>query len=427
MAMGLAHVFLALLPCALWACSNEETPAPNGPSMPGDSAAARTTPGAEAPITVQSRDALALSLGLEPRRALAGLAGFQSQSRLTFESAPDRVHELSVICLFPGRARFAMTLEANGVGHRILLYRAGQRGFALEDGAAASREVTGDEFAQWQLQTELRLALFLWPEGPSWTGTGQERRADLTGLGHFVAQLGPDGWPWSVSSFDGEGTEVERLTEVQWNRSGPRPFPSKFALLARGMRVWNEEVVSVETALDYIDLFFFPPDRRASATSTEAPPSTPSDSAASPRAPVPAVTLVPIDWRAAWELRVPFETPLARMSDARERSRVEQARWRERGVETGAEAILELDRAGAAVACLLRAEVLAPGGEGLPEGWTARGETPAWSSPLAEGEPPTAQKIAATLVAADLDPAASLVLARYGPGGDGLVLLGRAR
>src|SRR5690349_914115 len=45
-----------------------------------------------------------------PRRGIAGIAGFQSRSRVVYASRPDEPHQLSAVYLFPGRMRIRLSL-----------------------------------------------------------------------------------------------------------------------------------------------------------------------------------------------------------------------------------------------------------------------------------------------------------------------------
>ena len=350
-------LLLAIAACTaaacVTACSKDEPPPAGGRS---------TNP----PV---SRDEIARSLGLEPRGAVAGFAGFRSRSRLTFVSAPERTHELETTYLFPGRVRFALTLAADGVTHRVLLYRAGERGFALEDGSASSKEITGDELAQWRLQTELRRALFLWPEGVAWSGEGRRRTAEVAGAGRLEAELGDDGRPTAMASFALDGTSIERLDELAWSNAAPHAFPARFALSARGAPVWTEEVLAVELALDFVDAFFFPPDRR---------PRESAPGAIAPRS---------VDLESAWELRVALPstsgTPSA-LLDARAAALAARDLWRSRGIACRDAVAIELDIEARPVAAWIEApeDPTAPSSD-----WRLAGERPGWSFDLTEAAP----------------------------------------
>src|SRR5688500_4368937 len=119
---------LAAALCASGACSREEPP---------------PAPQRETPPPVQPAVAAPSAQGLPPRRAVAGLAGFQSSSRVLYAAEPDKAHTLSAVFLFPARVRLCMSLAQDQATDRVLLYRAGERGFFIDQRVARSREIVG--------------------------------------------------------------------------------------------------------------------------------------------------------------------------------------------------------------------------------------------------------------------------------------------
>ncbi|HTF90662.1 MAG TPA: hypothetical protein VK843_19745 [Planctomycetota bacterium] len=330
---------------------------------------------------------------LPPRRAIAGLAGFQISSRIVFTAAPEKPHDLSAIYLFPDRVRIRLSLEQGSLVDRVLFYRIGEQGFSIDERSATSRELESLELAELRLQTELRRALFLWPDGFSWQGEGSERSVELAGIGKLALQLGSDGKPSSIRSSGLDGRPGETLQAIEWKNAGARTFPSRFELHEAGELISTEEILKVETALNYVDAFFFPPDRRA-----QEPPSRPSPRAASIEA---------LDVPLAWELRVEL--------DAKSRTTIQAARaaaaaarsdWERRGIASLAEAVLELDREARPIAAILRTQASAsPAGEG----WIRRAECPAWALQLERVEDADATRIASLLAASSFDPKRSRI------------------
>ena len=190
---------LGLLLFAAAACSKAEPESKRLPLTPPAPQVA-VTPSVQA-VTPASVAARVGDPGLPPRRAIAGIAGFQSSSRIVFEREPDKVHTLATTFLFPQRTRLCLALEQDKRRERVILYRAGARGFSIDQSGASSKEIVGEDLERLLLQTELRRALFLWPDGFAWNAEGRARGAELSAKGELVLQLGPDGRPLSIASF----------------------------------------------------------------------------------------------------------------------------------------------------------------------------------------------------------------------------------
>ncbi len=314
-----------------------------------------------------------------PRRAIAGIAGFQSSSRVVFAAEPKKTHTLSATYLFPERVRIRLALAQEKSIDRVLLYRFGDQGFFIDEGVAKSREVVGNELLELRLETELRRALFLWPDGFPWSNEGGARSAELEDGGKLVAQLGSDGRPTSMQYFDPRAAPAETLQAIAWKKFGARQFPSHFELSAGGKLISTEEVLEVETALNYVDTFFLPPDRRRQdMPSSQGARSAPIES---------------IDLPALWEFRAEFgaTSPLT-LQAARAAAEAACSSWKARGIVVLEETILELDREARPTAALLHAESV---GAPHPDGWVRRVECPALSLVLERAEDADAAHIAA--------------------------------
>jgi hypothetical protein len=215
-------------------------------------------------VSGQSAQAPPAQRELPPLQPIAGLGGFLSVSRVVYCEAPDRPHELIATFEFPERARLWLgTGEGAGL-ERVLFYRSGERCYGIGTGTAASNEFAGEERATLLRQLELRRAWMLWPDGFAWQGDAASKRATLAELGGLEANLGPDGLPRSIASFDAAHREVERFDSLTWRAQRGRSFPATATLCFEGKSVWKEQVQSVETSIHYLDWFFLPPDRRPS-------------------------------------------------------------------------------------------------------------------------------------------------------------------
>ncbi len=353
----LRELALGLTLCGAAACSKSE-PEPKAESpRPSEPHVAVTPP--EQALRVGDPS-------LPPRRAIAGIAGFQSSSRIVFDREPGKVHTLAATFLFPERTRLCLSLEQDKRLERVILYRAGTRSFSIDQDVSSSKELAGEERAGFFLQTELRRALFLWPDGFAWSGEGRARAAELGSAGRLEAQVGLDGRPLSMGSFDAAGNRAELLEAIAWKQKGARYFPSHFTLKAGAELIWSEDVLEFETALDYVDDFFLPPDRRAPDVLAGKAPADP--------------VIEAIDLPAVWELRVALKgDATANLTEARKAAEALSTTWRDRGVAVQAGTILELDRRGALTAFVLN---VPDAGTPPAEGWKLRPERPAWSMAL---------------------------------------------
>jgi hypothetical protein len=308
---------------------------------------------------------------LPPRKAIAGLAGFHSTSRLVYAEAPEREHVLETTYVFPGRVRWYLALVDGEPGDRVIEYRCGDAYFAFHQGVAESVPVPlleseapvgrwTDHVAAQCNAMELRRALFTWPDGFDWRGEGDVRVATTTCRSHaaeFLAVLDGDGRPTEMRS-----EPVWRYENIRWREARGRWWPASVELVARvdpdtgdrrESRVWTETVDSVETSIHLLDEFFVPPDRRKSTSAARA-----------------ASEIAPLDFTATAVSRsalaggAEWTAALARAkswrSDARER-----AAKAKREIEPAL--LIELDASGDPCAVLARLV----GDGALPEGFAA--------------------------------------------------------
>ncbi|HEX6882899.1 MAG TPA: hypothetical protein VF530_05930 [Planctomycetota bacterium] len=200
-----------------------------------------------------------------PRAAQAGLAGFQTVSRIDFGATSNR---LTAAYSFPDRARWHFeSYAARARSEHQYFYRLGEtvRGF---DGQP-SRELPAAERDAVLRQMELRRAVLFWPDGFEWQASGeQERRAPLFldscchegALGTLVAEL-EQGRPRRVEVHDSLGAAQEALEIRSWQELGGRTWP--LTLVMSGPQgTFTETVESIETRLHLLEVSFVPPDRR---------------------------------------------------------------------------------------------------------------------------------------------------------------------
>lgn len=309
------------------------------------------------------------------RRAVDGLAGFTSRSRLVFAELPDRPFRLDATHVFPDRARWLIEPwpadDADPAAPpdrraRSLRFLFGEALWSVEPGGAGSRAFEGEELRLARLQLELRRVATTWPADLEWTGEGTLRTAVLAGVGRLEARLGDDGRPESLASSDPDGTARERLVAIRWREpeaDGARTWPSGWELHVGERLVWRETLVEVAPAARVSELFFVPPDRQGAGARVSLP------SAAPTRLELPAVArwsrpLSPAE-RAGWEPAVAAaRAELQRLSA-------------QLGGRLSPRPVFELDLSGRPVALELRLEGTP---EPLPEGWSRRPRGPAWRS-----------------------------------------------
>lgn len=211
-----------------------------------------------------------------PRAAVAGLAGFQSVSRLDFGSGANR---LTALYVFPDRARWHFEDYAAREGsEHLFLYRHGERVHQLAGGP--SQSLDGAERDALLLQMELRRAAMLWPDGFAWGAPENGTRSAPVPadsccrtrlLGTLVATLADDR-PVRVEARDVQGRPLEALAIRAWQESHGRTWPRTLVMEVEGGG-FVETVESIETGVHYLDLSFVPPDRRASSGASATEPS----------------------------------------------------------------------------------------------------------------------------------------------------------
>ncbi len=309
------------------------------------------------------------------RRAVDGLAGFTSRSRLVFPDLPDRPFRLDATHVFPDRARWLIepwpaedTAPATPPDRRArsLRFLFGEALWSVEPGASGSRAFEGEERRLARLQLELRRVATTWPADLEWSGEGTLRTAVLAGVGRLEARLAGDGRPESLASSDPDGTARERLVAIRWREpdaDGGRTWPSGWELHVGERLVWRETLVEVAPAAKVSELYFVPPDRQGAGARVSLP------SAAPTRLDLPAVArwsrpLSPAE-RAGWGPAV-----------AAARAELERLSA-ELGERLSPRPVFELDPRGRPVTLELRLE---GDPEALPEGWSRRPPGPAWRS-----------------------------------------------
>lgn len=209
-----------------------------------------------------------------PRAAVAGLAGFQSVSRLDFGSGANR---LTALYVFPDRARWHFEDYAGEGAEHLFLYRHGERVHQLAGGPSQGLE--GAERDALVLQLELRRAVMLWPDGFAWGAPENGMRSAPVPadsccrtrvLGTLVATLADDR-PVRVEARDVQGRPLEALAIRAWQESHGRTWPRTLVMEGEGGG-FVETIESIETRVHYLELSFVPPDRRTpSGTNSPGP------------------------------------------------------------------------------------------------------------------------------------------------------------
>ena len=201
-----------------------------------------------------------------PRAALAGLAGFETVSRLDFGGQQNR---LTAVYVFPDRVRWHF--ENYGARQRSehqYFYRSGERVNELVSGRH-SRALEGSEHDGVLLQMELRRAAMLWPDGFDWKEGANGTRSAVASadsccrelpLGSLVATI-EDGRPRRIEARDALDRVLEALEIREWQERSGRKWPRTLALEA-GSASFVETVESIETRVHFLELSFLPPDLR---------------------------------------------------------------------------------------------------------------------------------------------------------------------
>ncbi|HUR29325.1 MAG TPA: hypothetical protein VM509_14145, partial [Planctomycetota bacterium] len=117
------------------ACSPDEPAAPRGL---GDADEPKLTTAPDPGVDRDPTPRASPSQRPPPRRGIAGIAGFQSNSRLVYASKPDEPHQLSAVYLYPGRMRMRLSLDRGKIVERVLLYQFGEQGFCVDERESSS-------------------------------------------------------------------------------------------------------------------------------------------------------------------------------------------------------------------------------------------------------------------------------------------------
>ncbi len=226
------------------------------------------------PSAQQSAPALS---ELPARRPIAGLGGFQSVSSVRYSEAPELEHELTCTYVFPARARWQLAVPGQPQLGRHVEFRYGQRFFELPQSAERSRETAtrsadGSDWTSKCELLELRLAVFLWPDGFAWREDGPRRRAAGECGRELVALLDAQGRPTQVSFAAQPGQAEDELRISVWREQYGRRWPAELELWRAGQPIWKEQVTTVVTQVALLDSYFLPPDRRGPPASAQAAP-----------------------------------------------------------------------------------------------------------------------------------------------------------
>ncbi len=206
-----------------------------------------------------------------PRSGIKGLGGVAALSEVRFVEANTVPEVLEVIYVFPDRARWSISLPGTGSQPRQISRRFGSRAWVLEANSSKSSELLGTDRDVLILQTELRRAVLLWPDGIPWTDSGADTRkaavlrspaSPESPIGELIAEIGPEGRPRVVRALRADGRPQEFLSIEAWIEGDGRSWPKRMTLHQDDRIVWDETLVSVETRLNYGDLFFLPPEER---------------------------------------------------------------------------------------------------------------------------------------------------------------------
>lgn len=213
----------------------------------------------------------AAQIEVPARRPIAGLSGFQSVSSVRYSEAPDVEHELTCTYVFPARARWQVAVPEQPQLGRHVEFRYGERYFEMAQSADRSREVarSNAQGVEWSAKCELlelRLAVFLWPDGFEWREDGLHHRARGECGRELVALLDADGRPTLVR-FAGEPERVEEELRISaWREQRGRWWPAALEFWQSGQMIWREHVATLTTQVALLDTYFLPPDRRGVTT-----------------------------------------------------------------------------------------------------------------------------------------------------------------
>lgn len=203
-----------------------------------------------------------------PRAPVAGIAGFDSLSKVRLASSPAIVRDLKVTCSFPERMRWMLSAQVEGLLVRELQYQYGAAAYRIPTGTGQSEACEGDARTGVLRQLQLRLALMLYPDGFEWKGDGSERTTELGTLGSLRARTSADtgGQPSAIDLIDAAGRVIEGYRDVTWRKTADRNWPATLEYWRGQERIWTETVETVDTSALFVDSFFLPPDLREGST-----------------------------------------------------------------------------------------------------------------------------------------------------------------
>lgn len=294
-----------------------------------------------------------------PKSPIAGIPGFRSRSRVVLESAPEQVLALEAFYVFPDRVRWSLLPDGAAPTQRQLLFRLGGDSWSIAPGESASKPLSPESIdaRATAMHMELRRVAMMWPDGLEWRGQGTERMASTVSCA-FVATLDESGRPAAIHARAAPDSGEEQsktsiaLLDITWKQQGERWWPRSFRLVGYGEHEWLETVESVDTAVNALDDFFVPPDRR-------------KDTAGAASSQPQVIALPPV---VQSRRQLPEGTSWDEaLSLAKRWSTEEAARMAERGAQLQEGFALELAvETALPIAVLLR---LASPVEPLPEGW----------------------------------------------------------
>lgn len=219
--------------------------------------------GSDAAEQLISREALRAVLDSAPARTrVAGMRGVRAASKVIFDSAPQRPHELLLSAAFPSRTRVELVSDDGRVERyqlgRALFGRDVTREHKVPDPGYA---LTGPGAIETELDMALRRAVFLWPDAQEFVGAGRTRTAKVRTLGVLVADLDENtGRPRKMTAYGPEGRASASFREITWKERGRRVWPDTFEFWAGDRRIWRETVTDADDRWVFGDPWFMPPD-----------------------------------------------------------------------------------------------------------------------------------------------------------------------
>jgi len=221
---------------------------------------------------------------------IAGIPGFRSRSRCTLhDQGEDWVFLQEIYYVFPDRVRMSIAREGAPPNQRQIFFRFGESYWTIPPDSGVSK-VVGVESTEsvprfLDAELELRRAAMLWPDGFAWSGEGTQRSVESPVRSRIdaqseplpvvlLAELGDDGRPTSLRAHlklpDGKSFETHvALLDLTWTQQGERWWPHTFRSVDAGSVECTETIESIETAVNALDDFFVPPDRRKALAVTD--------------------------------------------------------------------------------------------------------------------------------------------------------------